>query len=412
VQTVTAAGRLAGVLLLLTAVTFACGGRGKEGAGKTASVVKRDFAATVLATGSITAKVGAEVRVGARVSGKVQRLRSNIGDQVKKGDVIAELDKADLEANVVQRVAELEISRSRLASLEKLQPMQIEKARADVAKWEATVSLAEKDLQRKSDLLKDELASQQDVDDAREQLEVAKAELAFSRESLRLIETQYPEDLSQAAKDVERAKGALDNARATLSYTTITAPIDGVVGSVSTQEGETVAAGFNAPTFVTIIDLTRLEVDAYVDEVDIGKVKTGQKGSFSVDAFPGREFEGVVSAIYPKAVIQENVVYYIVVLDIIGDYEGLLRPQMTASVTLTLEDRPGVLAVPARAVQRDRGRNVAWVVGEDSKPERREIAVGWRDGQWLEVVSGLSEGEKVLIEAPASAAPAGGGNRD
>jgi len=401
VQIVSAVERLSLGLLLVSVMT-GCGGGSKSDEEKTASVIRRDFASTVLATGSVTAQVGAEVRVGARVSGRVQRLRTNIGDKVNKGDVIAELDKADLQALVVQRVAELEISRSRLASLEKLQPMQLEKARADVAKWEATVALAEKDLQRKNDLLKDDLAAQQDVDNAREQLDVSKAELSVSRESLRLIETQYPEDLAQAVRDVERSQGALDNARATLSYTTITAPISGVIGSVSTQEGETVAAGLNAPTFVTIIDLTRLQVEAYVDEVDIGKVKTGQKGAFTVDAFPGREFEGVVSAIYPKAVIQENVVYYIVVLNIVGGYEGLLRPQMTASVTLTLEDRPGVLAIPSRAVQRDRGRNVVWVAGESGEPERREVAVGWRDGQWIEVVSGLSEGEKVLLESPVA----------
>lgn len=410
-QIVNAAVRGSLVLLLSLMIT-GCGGGSKSNDGKTASVIRRDFTSTVLATGSVKAQIGAEVRVGARVSGRVQRLRTNIGDKVNKGDIIAELDKADLQALVVQRVAELEISRSRLASLEKLEPMQIEKARADVAKWEATVALAEKDLQRKNDLLKDDLAAQQDVDNAREQLDVSRSELAVAREGLRLIETQYPEDLAQAARDVERAQGALDNARATLSFTTITAPIDGVIGSVSTQEGETVAAGFNAPTFVTIIDLTRLQVEAYVDEVDIGKVKTGQKGTFTVDAFPGKEFEGSVSAIYPKAVLQENVVYYIVVLDIQGDYEGLLRPEMTASVTLLLEDRPGLLAIPSRAVQRDHGRNVVWVAGESGEPERREVAVGWRDGQWIEVVSGLAEGEKVLLTAPAAAQSNAGSGHD
>lgn len=394
--------RMPAVFLSATALLIltTCSGAENVGEGQVSRVVRRDFSSSVLATGAVKAQVGAEVRVGSRVSGRVQSLHTNIGDRVGKGDIIAQIEKDDLQAVLVQRQAELEIADAELLSLEKLQPVQIEKAGADVAKWEATLGLAEKELERKRDLLKDELVSRQDVDTATEQLEVARAELSVARENLSLIETQFPHDLARARADVRRAGAAVDNARATLSYTDITAPIDGVVGSVSTQEGETVAAGFNAPTFVTIIDLARLQVEAYVDEVDIGKVKSGQKAFFTVDAFPGRDFEGRVDAIYPKAVLQENVVYYIVVIEIAGDYEGYLRPEMTASVTILLEDRSGVTAVPARAVKRERGRNVVWVLA-DGKPEMREITAGWRDGAWVEVVSGLREGEEVLLDGPA-----------
>jgi RND family efflux transporter MFP subunit len=177
-----------------------------------------------------------------------------------------------------------------------------------------------------------------------------------------------------------------------------------VIASVSTEEGETVAAGMQAPTFVTIIDLERLQVDAYVDEVDIGKVQVGQRAAFTVDAFPATEFEGEVSAIYPKAVIQDNVVNYDVVVDIETPYHGRLRPEMTASVTIFLEKREDVLAVPAKAVQRERGKNVVYVLA-DGRAEPREIKAGWRDDQWIEVATGLREGETVLLEAPGQEQP-------
>ena len=363
-------------------------------------VVRRDFTSTVLATGAVKPQVGAEVRVGARISGKVERLHANIGDAVKKGQVIAGLEKADLEAKVAQRQAELQMAEAKFSAVENLGPKEIEKAQADVDKFEATMSLAKKDLARQDSLLKKSSASQHDWDRAREHLSVAEAQLLATRKMLELAKTRYAENLKQARVEIGRAKAALAEARAQLSYATITAPISGVIASVSTQEGETVAAGLNAPTFVTIIDLNRLQVDAYVDEVDIGKINVGQQAEFTVDTFPAREFEGKVVAIYPKAVIQENVVNYDVVIEIAGAYDGLLRPEMTASVTILLDARENVLALPVRAVKRERGKNVVYVV-TDGQPERREIKIGWKDGQWIEVSAGLAEGESVLLAAPA-----------
>ena len=270
-----------------------------------AKVVRRDLASTVLATGAVKPQVGAEVRVGARISGKVERLYANIGGIVKKGQVLAELEKADLEAQVNQRAAECRMAEAKLAAVKSLRPKEIEKARTDVDQWQATVELNRKDLVRQEALFKQDVTPQQARDRAKEQLAVSEAHLASAEKVFDLAKTGYEEDLRQAAAEVERAKAALADATVQLSYATITAPIDGVIGLVSTQEGETVAAGLNAPTFVTIIDLSRLQVDTFVDEVDIGKVTLGQKAIFTVDSFPGREFKGKVVAIYPKAVIQE-----------------------------------------------------------------------------------------------------------
>jgi macrolide-specific efflux system membrane fusion protein len=175
-----------------------------------------------------------------------------------------------------------------------------------------------------------------------------------------------------------------------------------VIASVSTQEGETVAAGFNAPTFVTIIDLGRLQVDTFVDEVDIGKVEVGQEATFTVDTFTDREFKGRVNAIYPKAVIQENVVNYDVVVTIASDYENLLRPEMTTNVTILLETQSDALVIPSGALQRERGRNILYLQTPDG-PKAREVKVGRREGQWVQILEGLSEGQTVFLKPPASA---------
>jgi multidrug efflux pump subunit AcrA (membrane-fusion protein) len=365
----------------------------------TVTVTRRDFSSSVLATGAVQAQVGAEVRVGARLSGKVERLLANIGDNVRKGQTVAELEKADLEAVVGQRQAELDLAQAKLAAVQALLPKETEKAQLDLDECQATYTLNEKELGRQAELHARGVATDEELDEAQERHSVSKARVAAARKALELAETRYAEEMRQGRAEVARAAAALENASVQLSYATITAPIDGVIASVSTEEGETVAAGMQTPTFVTIIDLQRLQVDAYVDEVDIGKVKVGQRAVFTVDAFPALDFQGRVSAIYPKAVIQDNVVYYDVVVDIETSYHGLLRPEMTASVSILLERREDVLAVPAKAVQRERGKNVVYVI-EDDRTESREIKAGWRDGQWIEVASGLEEGETVLLSSP------------
>ena len=357
------------VLLLCAAAAawWIVGHRGESRAStpETARVIRRDFSSTVLATGAVQPQVGAEVRVGARISGKVDHLYANIGDHVRKGQVIAELEKADLEAAVAKARAEVEV------------------AEAKVADAGSRAKLAELEYQRQQNLIKEDFTSRQAVDKALQEKESAQAGLNLAR------------------KQLDAARAGREEAQVKLSYATITAPISGVIASVSTQQGETVSAGLNAPTFVTIIDLERLQVDAYVDEVDIGKIHAGQECVFTVDAFTAREFNGKVVAIYPKAVIQENVVNYDVVVEIIDPYEGLLRPEMTANVTIFLEERKQVLALPARAVKRERGRNIVYLPA-GTGPEPRRVEIGWKDGQWIEIAAGLKEGETVMLEKPGN----------
>lgn len=371
---------------------------GQATAPATGKVARRDFTVTVQAIGAVKPQIGAEVRVGARISGRVVRLHANLRDRVEQGQVIAQLEQEELQAIVDERKAELELAEAKLAALRRVFPREIEKAEAEMTRWKATVDLCGKILIRQDELLQQEFISQQERDQAQEKLLVAQAQLETAHRALEVVNTNYEEEQKKAAAEVTRAKAAMVSAGTRLAYATITAPISGVIDSVSTQEGETVAAGLNAPTFVTIVDLSRLQVDAYVDEVDIGKVEVGQEAVFVVEAFSAKEFQGKVMAIYPKAIIQDNVVKYVAAIEIKTEYEGFLRPEMTTNVDILLEPR-SVLAVSSKAVKRESGRNVVYVPGENG-PELREIKTGWKSGPWTEVVSGLAEGQEVLLETP------------
>lgn len=313
---------------------------------QTVQVVRRDIGSTVLATGIIKPMVGAEVKVGSRISGVVKRLRANIGDSVKAGQIIAELDDAELQARVNQNLAA-------------------------VAKVQADLNYARSSLERTHSLQQKDLVSTQDADQAETSLKSADAQL-------------------------KQAEANLDYARVQLSYTLISSPISGVIASVSTQEGETVSASLAAPTFVSIIDLRRLEVQAFVDETDIGKIWTGQEASFTVDTYPDTDFKGTVTAIYPKAVVQDNVVNYIVTVEFNGSQGKILRPEMTTNVTIYLETRKNVLAVPTSAIARERGQRYVTVIEGDKKTQR-QVKVGWKDNGFTEIITGLEEGEMILV---------------
>ena len=329
---------------------------------KTARVMRRDLSSAVLATGAVKPQVGAEVKVGARISGKVEHLYANIGDQVKKGQVIAELEKADLEAAVARARAEEKVAEARITDAK------------------AKLRLAVLEDKRQQNLIKNDFTSQQAVDKSRQGQESAAA------------------GLNLAVKQLEAARAARDEAEVKLSYATITAPISGVIASVSTQQGETVSAGLNAPTFVTIIDLSRIQADAFVDETDIGKIKLGQGAMFTVDSYPNKEFKGVVAAIYPQAVIQDNVVNYDVVININSPFKDLLRPDMTASVTIYQAERKGVLMIPRTALVRRGGRKYVRLRAADGQLREQAVKTGVSEGRYIEIISGLRADDTVIIQ--------------
>ncbi len=307
---------------------------------------RRDVDAVVKATGVVRPVVGAEVKVGSRAPGGVERLNVRVGDRVERGQLLAELDARELAARRDQAAAALESAR-------------------------ASAEYAAQQGARARRLAAGEGISRSDLERAESEATLARARVA------------------EAAASLALARVRLDQAR-------ITAPISGVVASVSTQEGETVSAELAAPTFVTIIDLDRLELWAYVDETDIGRIQVGQETSFSVDAYPDRSFEGRVTAIYPRAEIRDNVVDYVVVVRLAPARDRVLRPEMTASVRIVVARRSGVVTVPRRALRRDGARTFV-LCSQGGSPVQRTVRTGARDESQVEIVDGLRAGEEVLV---------------
>jgi multidrug efflux pump subunit AcrA (membrane-fusion protein) len=386
------------ILLLcgLIVLSFHCGSsRARDRDFRTIRVARQSFSPVVTALGTVKPQVGAEVRLGARIPGKVEHLYANIGEIVEKGQVIAELEKEELNAGVEMRQAELNRALANLFAQELLGPLEIEKAEAEWKQLLAIRNLEEAEYKRQLALFEDNLTSKQVIDQTREELLVTQKDLEASLKTLELIRNNFKENMKRIQAEVESAKAALKIAEVELSYATLLAPISGIIASVSTQEGETVAVGLSAPTFVTIIDLNRLQVETYVDEVDIGKIELGQKATFSVEAFPSVDIDGEVSAIYPKAILRENVVFYDVVVKTLGSPEVALRPEMTANVSIFLEPREDVLIVPATSVMKSGGISFVYVIRK-SGPESHEVQVGLRQGRFIEIKEGLEEGDEVL----------------
>ena len=309
---------------------------------------------TVIATGVIRPMVGAEVNVGSRISGTVVSLPVVVGDKVEISQLLAELDRTALEAAADQ-------------------------VRADVALAQPRVALAEAVLKRRQRLAEKGLASDEDLDTAERDLAVERAQLKASKARLR-------------------------SAEIVLGYTEIRAPISGVVAEVATREGETVAADYSAPTFVTIIDLDRLEVLAYVDETDIGRVRVGQVASFTVDTYPDTEFVAMVTAIQPRAELQGSVVNYVVRLDFEPADKFILRPEMTAHVQLVVNEREGALTAPRNALIRRDGRQYV-MLEQNGEWIETGVRSGWRSESKVEIVSGVSQGDVIALNPTRSTVP-------
>jgi len=303
---------------------------------------------TAMATGVIRPVVGAEVNVGSRISGTVVRLPVKIGDRVDAGQLLAELDAATLQAAVDQAEADLILSQARLAQAESI-------------------------LERRQQLLTRDLLSAEDHEIAVRDVAVARAQVKANEARLRSAQT-------------------------VLGYTKIYAPIRGVIAEVNTREGETVAASFASPTFVTIVDLDRLEVLAYIDETDIGRIFEGQEATFSVDTYPGVEFSARVIAVQPKAQLQGGVVNYIARLDFDKRPDSVLRPEMTTHLRLLIGERQQALTIPRQALRRRQGNEYVVVQRQGAWVEQ-EVRTGWRSEDAVEVLQGLQEGEILQVNS-------------
>src|SRR5215472_9803874 len=328
---------------------------------------QRKIRSLVNATGTVRLRVGSEVRVGSQLSGIVKRLHVTVGSHVRAGDVIAEIDDRTIQARLADANAQIELDRAG-----------VERAQVDYERAERLAAQGLVPLQQKQDL-----------------------ELAWHEAKARL-------DKSMRARDLV----AVD-----LAYVPIRAPISGTVASVSTQEGETVAAAFAAPTFVTIIADHALQLIAMVDETDIASVAPGNPVIFTVEAHPMREFAGVVERIAPKATIVSGVVNYEVMVAVNRGADSL-KPDMTANISIRTSERQALM-VPNGAVQREGEQRYVYV-DEAGHLARRLVSVGVREGGATEIKKGLTASDRVVTWAPRAPAPqsapartgAGGGNQD
>lgn len=306
----------------------------------------RDISTDVTATGTIKLKTGAEVRVGAQLSGIVRSLNVTVGSRVHQGEVIAEIDSRPLMAKIDQ-------------------------ARTQLAQAGVSLAKAQTDYSRAQKLFEAGLIPAQQFDDAKSVLEGAGA-------------------------SVTAAKSGLAAAQVDLAYVEIRAPISGTVASIATQQGETVAASFATPTFMTIIQQGALEVTAMVDEADIGNVRPGERVVFTTETYPDHEFTGTVTRIAPVATILSGVVNYEVAVSIERDI-AMLRPDMTANVNIRTSEHRALL-IPASCIHKEGGQSFVYVQAAAGTSVKRNVSVASRTGDQVEIARGLAAADKVELE--------------
>ena len=324
----------------------------------TAAVAPANIMNSITATGTIEPVTS--VTVGTQVSGIVSKLFVDYNSVVKKGQVIAELDKTNLMS-------------------------QLNTAKTQLATAQSQLNYQTANYKRYKTLFEKGLVAADDFDNAK------------------LSYTQAKEQVVSAKEEVQRAQ-------TNLGYATITSPIDGVVLSKSVEEGQTVAASFSTPELFTIAqDLTNMQVVADVDEADIGDVKEGERVTFTVDAYPDDTFEGEVKQVRQEATTTNNVVTYEVVISA-PNADLKLKPGLTANVTIYTAERKGVLSVPSKAlrfipqketvgkmkiVDAANAKNKVWTI-EGNSIVAHKVNIGMTDGTNTQIVSGIAEGTKVI----------------
>ncbi|HWP99590.1 MAG TPA: efflux RND transporter periplasmic adaptor subunit, partial [Vicinamibacterales bacterium] len=287
--------------------------RGPEPAVVTQPITRGDIVEAVGATGTLEAVT--TVQVGTQVSGTVQALYADFNSIVRKGQVIARLDPSLFETQVEQARANLI------------------RAQAEVERLRVAVADAETKLQRARELAARQL--------------VPATELETAEVTWRAAQAQ----LRSAQAQLTQAQASLNQAEVNLRHTVITAPIDGIVIARNVDVGQTVAASLQAPTlYVIAADLTKMKVNASIDEADVGRIRPGQRVRFRVDAYPTEEFTGTVLQVRLNPTVVQNVVTYAAVIDV-PNPELKLKPGMTANVTIEIARRAGVLRVPNMALR-------------------------------------------------------------
>lgn len=367
------------VIVIAVAAYLLSGGKKKEEVNfKTEKVAKVNILNSVTATGSI--EPVNEVTVGTQVSGIVSKIYVDYNSVVKKGQVIAELDKSNL-------MSQLNSAKSQLSQ-----------AQASLRSAQSDLDYQKANFNRYKTLYQKGLISANDY------------------ESARLSYQTSVQTVASRKDQVVAAQEEVSRAQTNLSYATITSPIDGIVVSKSVEEGQTVNANMSTPDLFTIAqDLTNMQVVADVDEADIGDVKKGERVTFTVDAYPNDTFEGTVTQVRLEATTTNNVVTYEVVISA-PNADLKLKPGLTASVVIYTQESNGVLSVPSKALRYtpaketvggrkiqdvSNAKNKVWTLEGNTLVAHR-VNIGITDGTHTQVLSGIKEGQKVITGVDVS----------
>lgn len=359
---------------------------------KLAKVERGDLAKSVVATGKVEPITKVEIK--SKASGIVKKLYVDYGDHVKKGQVLADLDKEEIEAQVRSQRANVQAAEASLRST------QADYERAKVDAEGPDVPMLQRAYERAKKMAREGVVSQANLDDAQKNYELAVNKQAVARAQLGVLKAK----IAQAQAQVQSAHAQLMQLEEQLSYTTIYSPIDGIVLSRDVEVGDAVSSilvlGSSATLVMTLGDTSEVYVKGKVDESDIGKVYLGQPARIKVESFKDKTFYGKVTKISPMGVEKDNVTTFEVRVSI-NNPGGELKAAMTANAEIILEEHKGVLMIPEGAVIYDKDKKAFVEIPDPSaKDGKKKIAVnlGISNGAKAEVLSGLKQGDQVVLQ--------------
>lgn len=361
-------------------------------ASRLATVERGDLARSVVATGRI--EPISKVDIKSKANGIIEKLRVDVGDQVRSGQVLAELDKENLAARLREARAAL------MGAEASVRAAQAEYEKNKVEAEGPEVDLARRNLERAEKLHADKLISQQNLEEARTQLNVADNRQHAASTQLGVTQAR----VGRASAEVAQARAAFERAQDELDNATIKSPIDGIVLARPVEVGSPVSSilnmGANATLVMVLGDISQVYVKGEVDETDIGTVKLGQPARIRVETFKDRLFEGRVTQISPMGTKADNVVAFDVKVSI-DNPTGELLANMTANAEIVLEEHKRTLVIPEMAIIYDASRK-PWAdvvdARRDSGKRRVALTIGISNGTRTEVVAGLSEGQRVVLQ--------------
>ncbi len=380
------------VLLIAIGVIAATRGGTKIDPTKLAKVERGDLAKSVVATGKVEPITKVEVK--SKASGIVTKLFVDTGDKVKKGQLLAQLDKVEIEAQVEQSRAALQAADANLTSAG------ADYQRAKVDAEGPDVPLLKRGYDRALGMAKDGVVSQSALDDADKDYKMALNKQNVAKAQVTVLQAKIEQAQAQVAED----RANLQQLEEQLGYTDIESPIDGVILSRDVEMGDAVSSilvlGSSATLVMTLGDTSQVYVKGKVDESDIGKVYLGQTARIKVESFKDKTFNGVVTKISPMGVEKDNVTTFEVRVSI-NNPGGELKAEMTANAEIILEEHPKVLQIPEGAIMYDKDKKASVDVPDSSaKDGMRKVAVniGISNGAKTEVLSGLKEGDQVVLQ--------------